>query len=168
MSFAITILICALLYAWADTPQRKIREHEKKENLKKRIKNQDHRITYKELAEKRHDLTTARALIKLGLVRRGPDPMEEQIKDIYAGVDFSNNFRYNAIASTYGLHPDDPSFVGKDVHDGKQLRYKAMVEEEHRLYERAKREKMEMIKELEELGGKAPALTDTNLSKYEP
>jgi len=64
-----------------------------------------------------------------------------------------------------GYTPDNPNFVGNDVHDGKQLRYKAMVEEEARLYERAKQEKTEMIKELEELGGEAPALADTNLSK---
>jgi len=108
MSLAITLVICALLYYWADTPQRKIREHEKRENLKKRIKNQDHRITYSELAAKRHDLTTARALIKLGLVRESSDVTDTQIKDIYNGIDFSNNFRYNTIAGTYGLHPRQP------------------------------------------------------------
>lgn len=70
------------------------------------------KLTYSELAKQRHDLQTARNIIKLGLVRKPDTTRDRHLQIIYTEGLLITSSRSRQFAHDFGLTPDSPRFVG--------------------------------------------------------
>lgn len=90
------------------------------ETRTRHLKASDKRISFTELAFMRRDLTTARNMIKLGLVKTGPGPSEEVLSKIYKGFTPPDSGFSRGIVHKFGLTPASPNFVGEFPGDPKR------------------------------------------------
>jgi len=72
----------------------------------------DKRITYRELASKRHKIHIAQKMIVLGLVENPTTAADRILMLIYDGLDVQENPTMARVAYLYGLDPLKQGFVG--------------------------------------------------------
>jgi hypothetical protein len=113
MTAIVIVLILLFIYGWLESNRKNPTIKEFKEQKRAELKvDRSNYMTYEQLASKRYDLTTARRLIRQGLVKEGFDTDEVYFKAIYDGDDISMSYRAKAIGQTFGLIPGSPNFVG--------------------------------------------------------
>ena len=125
MSLALVLLGLGLLYYWADTESRRVRKNKETARQELRIKKTDHRITYLDLASQFRDLTTARNMIALGLVKENHEADDKYVRLIYEGYfseenEFQKNYRAKFFSHKYGLTPTSSNYVGAHPKDPKR------------------------------------------------
>ena len=111
MHWLLAVIISAGVYWWVSKPQRAYKAAHEKHRI--HVAQTDKRITYLELASKRHNLRTARNMIHLGLVEAGPGPDEKHLQLIYDQNWTLNTRRQHLLAYRYGLVPSAPNYVGR-------------------------------------------------------
>lgn len=110
MIWVIVVLAAMIIFWMVDKPRRAHRNAHRKRHI--HLRETDERLTYTDLANKRHNLRTARNMIKLGLVRQGLDINEQHLYLIFDGVPPQTSARSMKLARQYGLLPGEPGFVG--------------------------------------------------------
>lgn len=106
MIWLIVAIMAMVIFWMVDKPHR---AHRKRQI---HLRETDERLTYTDLAHKRHNLRTSRNMIKLGLVRQGLNIDEQHLYLIYDGVPPQNSARSMKLARKYGLLPGEPGYVG--------------------------------------------------------
>ena len=107
MTWVFLALVLFVLYWLSSSTQRKHAAVTEKNN----VRVHGNKITYTELAQKRHNIHTAQNLIKLGLVHiQSID--DKKLSYLYAGGSPAKCRRTHLLAHKYGLTPKSSHYVG--------------------------------------------------------
>ena len=108
-----TAVVVLALIIWAASSSAKRQADRQAEDYVKRVDaSKKKRLTYVELANKRHNIHTAKNIIALGLVKPPRHQLERVIQAAYDGVYNENDDYATQTASFFGLIPERANFVG--------------------------------------------------------
>lgn len=107
MTWLVLIVLVLIIFWMLDKGSRT----HKKAVLRNRQRISGEKITFTELANKRHNIRTAHNMIKLGLVRSNSID-DDRISYLYSGGDHLESHRLHLLAHRYGLIPGSMNYVG--------------------------------------------------------